>query len=174
MKNIWQIFKRDVLRIRTNVIAMIVIMGVTVVPCLYAWFNIAGSWDPYSNTGNLKVAVASVDDGYEGSLIPIRINIGDQVLSSLRENTQMDWVFTSQENAVSGVQSGEYYAAIVIPKDFSDKMMSIFRMTFKSQTLFIIPMPRKTPSRRRSQTKALLRFRNKSIRPLSKRFPALR
>lgn len=82
MKNIWQIFKRDVLRIRTNVIAMIVIMGVTVVPCLYAWFNIAGSWDPYSNTGNLKVAVASVDDGYEGSLIPIRINIGDQVLSS--------------------------------------------------------------------------------------------
>lgn len=126
MKNIWQIFKRDVLRIRQNVIAMIVIMGVTVVPCLYAWFNIAGSWDPYSNTGNLKVAVASVDDGYEGSLIPIRLNLGDQVLSSLRENTQMDWVFTSEENAVSGVQSGEYYAAIVIPKDFSSKMMSIF------------------------------------------------
>ena len=126
MKNIWQIFKRDVLRIRQNVIAMIVIMGVTVVPCLYAWFNIAGSWDPYSNTGNLKVAVASVDDGYEGSIIPIRLNLGDQVLSSLRENTQMDWVFTSEENAVSGVQSGEYYAAIVIPKDFSSKMMSIF------------------------------------------------
>lgn len=126
MKNIWQIFKRDVLRIRQNVIAMIVIMGITVVPCLYAWFNIAGSWDPYSNTGNLKVAVASVDDGYEGSLIPIRLNLGDQVLSSLRENTQMDWVFTSEENAVSGVQSGEYYAAIVIPKDFSSKMMSIF------------------------------------------------
>lgn len=126
MKNIWQIFKRDVLRIRQNVIAMIVIMGVTVVPCLYAWFNIAGSWDPYSNTGNLKVAVASVDDGYEGSIIPIRLNLGDQVLSSLRENTQMDWVFTSEENAVSGVQSGEYHAAIVIPKDFSSKMMSIF------------------------------------------------
>lgn len=126
MKNIWQIFKRDVLHIRQNVIAMIVIMGVTVVPCLYAWFNIAGSWDPYSNTGNLKVAVASVDNGYEGSLIPIRLNLGDQVLSSLRENTQMDWVFTSEENAVSGVQSGEYYAAIVIPKDFSSKMMSIF------------------------------------------------
>lgn len=126
MKNIWQIFKRDVWRIRNNVIAMIVIMGITVVPCLYAWFNIAGSWDPYANTGNLKVAVASVDDGYEGSLIPIRLNIGDQVLSSLRENTQMDWVFTSEENALSGVQSGKYYAAIVIPKDFSSKMMSIF------------------------------------------------
>ena len=61
MKNIWQIFKRDVWRIKNNVIALIVIMGLTVVPCLYAWFNIAASWDPYKNTGNLKVAVASVD-----------------------------------------------------------------------------------------------------------------
>ena len=64
---------------------MIVIMGITVVPCLYAWFNIAASWDPYGNTGNLKVAVASVDEGYEGSLIPLQINMGDQVLTSLRK-----------------------------------------------------------------------------------------
>ena len=91
MKNIWQIFRRDVWRIRNNVIALIVIMGLTVVPCLYAWFNIAASWDPYKNTGNLKVAVASTDKGYEGSLIPIDINIGDKVLSALHENDQMEW-----------------------------------------------------------------------------------
>ena len=53
MKNIWEIFRRDIKRIKNNVIAMIVIMGITVVPCLYAWFNIAASWDPYKNTGNL-------------------------------------------------------------------------------------------------------------------------
>ena len=64
MKNIWEIFRRDIKRIKNNVIAMIVIMGITVVPCLYAWFNIAASWDPYKNTGNLKVAVASVDKGH--------------------------------------------------------------------------------------------------------------
>ena len=75
MKNILRIFKKDVIRIHKNVIALIVIMGITIVPCLYAWFNIAGSWDPYSNTGNLKVAVASVDDGYEGTLIPIKLRI---------------------------------------------------------------------------------------------------
>ena len=75
MKNIWEIFRRDIKRIKNNVIAMIVIMGITVVPCLYAWFNIAASWDPYGNTGNLKVAVASVDEGYEGSLIPLQINM---------------------------------------------------------------------------------------------------
>lgn len=126
MKNIWKIFQRDMMRIRNNVIAMVVIVGISVVPCLYAWFNIAASWDPYSNTGNLKVAVASVDEGYEGSLIPLEINIGDQVLSALRENTQMEWVFTTEDKATSGVKSGKYYAAIVIPKDFSDKMMSVF------------------------------------------------
>ena len=126
MKNVWKIFQRDMMRIRNNVIALVVIIGISVVPCLYAWFNIAASWDPYSNTGNLKVAVASVDEGYEGSLIPIEINIGDKVLSALRENTQMEWVFTTEEKATSGVKSGKYYAAIVIPKDFSNKMMSVF------------------------------------------------
>ena len=126
MKNIWQIFKRDVWRIKNNVIALIVIMGLMVVPCLYAWFNIAASWDPYKNTGNLKVAVASVDKGYEGSLIPIDINIGDRVLSTLHENDQMEWVFTNKDAAVEGVKSGDYYAAIVIPENFSNDMMSLF------------------------------------------------
>lgn len=126
MKNIWKIFQRDMMRIRKNVIALVVIVGISVVPCLYAWFNIAASWDPYSNTCNLKVAVASVDEGYEGSLIPLEINIGDQVLSALRENTQMEWVFTTKDKATAGVKSGKYYAAIVIPKDFSNKMMSVF------------------------------------------------
>lgn len=126
MKNIWKIFQRDMMRIRKNVIALVVIVGISVVPCLYAWFNIAASWDPYSNTGNLKVAVASVDEGYAGSLIPLEINIGDQVLSALRENTQMEWVFTTKDKATAGVKSGKYYAAIVIPKDFSNKMMSVF------------------------------------------------
>ena len=114
MKNIWEIFRRDIKRIKNNVIAMIVIMGITVVPCLYAWFNIAASWDPYGNTGNLKVAVASVDEGYEGSLIPLQINMGDQVLTSLRSNSQLDWVFTGRKKAIDGVKSGKYYAAIVI------------------------------------------------------------
>lgn len=135
MKNILRIFKKDVIRIHKNVIALIVIMGITIVPCLYAWFNIAGSWDPYSNTGNLKVAVASVDDGYEGTLIPIKLNVGNQVLSELRENTQMDWIFTSKKKAVNGVKSGKYYAAIVIPENFSNRMMSIFSKNVKKPNI---------------------------------------
>ena len=86
MRNIWTIFTRDIRKIRTNVIALIVVLGVTVVPCLYAWFNIAASWDPYGNTGNLKVAVASVDEGYTGNLIPLQLNLGDQVCLEIRSS----------------------------------------------------------------------------------------
>lgn len=101
-------------------------LGLTVVPSLYAWFNIAASWDPYSNTDQLKVAVSSVDKGYEGDIIPISLNLGNQVISALRENTQLNWVFTDKEDAIDGVKSGKYYASIVIPKNFSTDMMSLF------------------------------------------------
>ena len=132
MKNIFEIFRRDVRRISHNVIALIVILGLIIVPCLYAWFNIAACWDPYGNTGKIKIAVASVDEGYEGELISLNINIGDTVLSSLRENTQMDWIFTSKKKALNGVESGKYYAAIVIPETFSNDMMSVFSEDIQS------------------------------------------
>ena len=126
MRNIWKIFIGDLKKIKKNAIAWIVILGLSVVPSLYAWFNIAASWDPYSNTGSLKVAVANVDAGYEGELLPISINLGEQVVSGLRENNQLDWVFTDSQKAVEGVKSGKYYAAIVIPETFSNDMMSLF------------------------------------------------
>ena len=126
MKNIWKIFIGDLKKIQKNAIAWIVILGLSVVPSLYAWFNIAASWDPYGNTGNLKVAVANIDEGYEGELLPVNINLGEQVISGLRENDQLNWVFTSRKKAIDGVKSGKYYAAIVIPKTFSNDMMSLF------------------------------------------------
>ena len=126
MLNILKIFWGDLKKISRNAIAWIVVLGLSVVPALYAWFNIAASWDPYSNTNELKVAVASVDEGYMGNLIPINLNLGNQVISSLRENEQLDWVFTDKEDAIDGVKSGKYYASIVIPKKFSTDMMSLF------------------------------------------------
>ncbi len=126
MRNIIAILKRDLSRIRGSVVALIVAVGLVIVPTLYAWFNIAGSWDPYGNTGKLKVAVANSDDGYMSDLIPVRVNIGDTVVSALRENDQLDWRFVSESDAVEGVRSGEYYAAVVIPENFSSRMMTVF------------------------------------------------
>jgi len=119
----------------SNVIALIVSMGLVIVPALYAWFNIAASWDPYGNTKALKVAVANVDSGYKSELIPVRINVGETVLSALRANHQLDWQFVDSAKAVDGVKSGKYYAAIVIPKSFSADMMTLFSPTVKHATL---------------------------------------
>ena len=126
MRKIAELFKRDLSRVRGSVVACIVAVGLVIVPTLYAWFNIAGSWDPYGNTGNLKVAVANSDEGYLSDLMPVRVNIGDTVVSALRENESIDWEFVKEDAAVEGVRSGEYYAAVVIPGDFSSRMMTVF------------------------------------------------
>lgn len=107
-----------------SVIGVVVIMLLVITPSLYAWFNILGCWDPYSNTGNLKVAVANNDKGYKGDLLPMRLDIGDTLVAQLRGEAGFDWVFVSEEQAVKGVYDETYYAAIVIPEDFSRDMMT--------------------------------------------------
>lgn len=126
MKNILQIFLRDMRKIKGNTIAMIMMIGILVVPTLYAWFNIGGSWDPYENTSGIKIAVASDDAGYQGDLLAIDINLGDKILTYFHENDEMDWVFTDSEEAIEGAKSGKYYAAIVVPESFSEDMMTLF------------------------------------------------
>ena len=135
MKYFWGIFKRDMCHATRNVIAVVVSMGLIVVPALYAWFNISASWDPYKNTKSLKVAVANVDAGYKSELIPVQINVGETVTSALRANHQLDWQFVDRDKAVDGVKSGEYYAAIVIPKRFSADMMTLFSPKVRHATL---------------------------------------
>ncbi len=132
MRNIGRIFKNDVKNVRHNVIGIVVVIGLVILPCLYAWFNIAGSWDPYGNTGNLKIAVANVDEGYKSDLVPVEVNIGENVTSSLRANDNFNWVFVnSKHDAIEGVRSGEYYAAVIIPKSFSADMMTLFSTEVK-------------------------------------------
>ena len=104
MKNIFKIFISDMKRIFQNVVAVVVIMGLCVIPCLYAWFNILSNWDPYgpSATSNLKVAVVSEDEGV--SVAGISVNIGSSVVEALQENKAMGWVFTdTSDEAVDGV-----------------------------------------------------------------------
>ncbi|NLB46379.1 MAG: YhgE/Pip domain-containing protein [Microbacteriaceae bacterium] len=126
MRNAWQLFRSDLRRATSNVMAVIVLCGLVVIPSAFTWFNVIGSWEPFQNTKNLKVAVASVDEGYSSPLIPLHINIGDTVISTLRANDQLDWVITSKEDAIAGTTSGDYYAAMVLPKDFSKRMLTFY------------------------------------------------
>ena len=118
--------RRDARHVRANAVALVVFVGIVAVPSFYAWFNIAGSWDPYGNTGNIRVAVANEDEGYSGELVPLTVNMGERVVAELRDSDSIGYVVTSEADAVEGVRSGEYYAAVVIPADFSRDMMTTF------------------------------------------------
>lgn len=125
MKNILKIIASDIKRLRTNVVAIVVLIGLTVIPSLYAWFNILSNWDPYEAdaTSKIKVAVATEDLGVvmEGA----EVNIGESIAEALHENDTIGWVFTdTASEAMEGVESGEYYAALVVPESFSEDMLS--------------------------------------------------
>ncbi|WP_396667139.1 YhgE/Pip domain-containing protein [Microbacterium sp. R86528] len=127
MKGILLQFRSDVRRATSSVMAVVVLCGLIAIPSVFTWFNVVGSWEPFDNTKNLKVAVASVDEGYTSPLIPIHLNVGSLVESALRENDQMDWIITTEEDAIAGTESGDYYAAMVLPKDFSERMLTFYR-----------------------------------------------
>lgn len=125
MSNVIKIFLTDARRISQNVVAVVIIMGLSILPSLYAWFNIFSNWDPYGPdaTSNLKVAVVSEDAGI--SIAGNEVNIGSGVIDGLKSNHTIGWVFveTSGE-AVDGVYDGTYYAALIIPEKFTEEMIS--------------------------------------------------
>ena len=124
MKKIWVIFLADFKAVAHNTIALVVCVGLVILPSLYAWLNIEGSWDPYEHTNEIKIAVANNDAGYQSDLIPVRVNIGERMVSKLSESTTIHYVITSKEDAEHGVQSGAYYAALLIPENFSEELLT--------------------------------------------------
>lgn len=122
MNRIFKIFVHDIVGLSRNIFALIIAGGLCIIPSLYAWFNIYSNWDPYANTSAVKVAVVSEDAGYTGEDGEYS-NMGDSVLESLRTNMGLGWqILDKKDDAIEGVKSGEYYAAIVIGDDFSESM----------------------------------------------------
>lgn len=126
MKNVWGIFCRDVQKITASVVSVVVIIGLSLVPCLYAWFNIMSNADPYgpASTSNIKVVVANEDEGCE--LLGLHLSIGELVVEGIAGNDQMGWCFAdSREEAMAGLYAGDYYAALIVPDDFTANFLSI-------------------------------------------------
>lgn len=123
MKNIWTIFKTDFHNIRTRKAAIIVVVALMILPSMYAWFNIIPSWDPYANTKDVPVAIVNLDEGAEVEGKPI--HVGGEVVKSLEANQSLGWQFVSKREALQGVEYGDYYASIIIPENFSEKLTSV-------------------------------------------------
>ena len=126
MKMIKKIFYTDLKNLFKSFFALIIVVGVCFLPALYAWCNIYSNWDPYGNTGNLKMAAVSLDKGYTDEDGTYE-NAGDEIIDELKENDKIDWQFVdSEEEAMEKVEDGTYYGAVVITEDFSYNMYNIF------------------------------------------------
>ena len=119
MRNIWTVFKTDIRTLSKCFFACVVVVAIALLPSLYAWLNIYSNWDPYGNTGGISIAVASLDEGYTDEDGTYE-NKGDDVVADLREATSINWVIEEEDKG--GVESGDYYAAVVIDREFSRNM----------------------------------------------------
>ncbi|MDN6325227.1 MAG: YhgE/Pip family protein, partial [Corynebacterium sp.] len=126
MSNALSILRSDLRGLRNNVMSSVVVVGLILIPLLFSTFNVLASWNPFDNTDQLKIAVASTDEGHESDLASLKINLGDQVLSQLSRNDQIDWVITTEDEAIEGTKAGDYYAAIVLPPTFSTDMLTFY------------------------------------------------
>ena len=126
MKNIIEIFRKDIKEVFRKTNTWIIIVGLIFLPSMYAWPNILSSWDPYGHTNNIKVAVTSEDEG--ATVDGKELNLGNSLVEGLKNNKNLDWQFVSnKQEAEDGVRIGNYYASIVVPKNFSQDMTSVSR-----------------------------------------------
>lgn len=123
MKNIWSIFSLDLRNIFTNWVALVVIGGLIFLPSLYAWLNIKAAWDPYGQTDQIPIAVVNEDTG--ATVLDKDIHVGNDLINELTTNEAMDWTFVAREKAIDQLEKGNYFAVIIIPKDFSQKLGTV-------------------------------------------------
>ena len=134
MKNIIEIFRNDIKEVFRKTNTWIIIVGLIFLPSMYAWPNILSSWDPYGHTNNIKVAVTSEDEG--ATVDGKELNLGNSLVEGLKSNKNLDWQFVSnKQEAEDGVRIGDYYASIVVPKNFSQDMTSVSRTEPKRATI---------------------------------------
>ena len=125
MRNILNIIVHDFRRLTASVVALVILMGIVVVPCLFAWLNILSNWDPFEpeSTGKVPVAVVNCDEGSE--MLGLEINVGEKFIDAVNGNDMIGWtILRDPDKAVEAVRAGDYYAAVVVPEDFSDQIMS--------------------------------------------------
>lgn len=130
MGNVLRVFWRDVKRIAKVPPAWLVVVFLIVLPSIYTWFNVIGFWNPYENTGNMRVCVVNEDKSVEDETLG-HLDLGAQIIGELESNDQLGWYFVDREEAMREVESGEAYAAIVIPEDFSADMTTILSGDFQ-------------------------------------------
>lgn len=123
VNKVLEIIRNDFKSAFSNPIVTIILVGLIILPSLYALINIDACWDPYGNTGQVEFAIANLDKGatFDGN----KINVGNELVKDLKDNDKFKWTFVTEDELRDGVYKGDYYAGIIIPKNLSKNIISI-------------------------------------------------
>src|SRR5699024_12207215 len=118
-----RMFKAEWKKVFRHKMLILMMIVIPLVPIIYSGIILSAYWDPFGNTSNLPVAVVDQDEPSE--LEGETLNIGDELITNLKENDDLDWHFVSQNEAQAGFESGDFYMVITIPKDFSKRASTV-------------------------------------------------
>ncbi len=124
IKGITEIFKNDIKTIISNPVVLIVLIIIICIPSLYTLVNINAVWNPYNDTSNMKIAIVDNDAGYTAQ--GVNYDFGNNLTNELAvNNTNFNWQFVDENTARTGVENGVYYAAFIIPSNFTENLLSM-------------------------------------------------
>lgn len=109
--------KQEWAYLRKNKILLLVFLAIIAIPTIYTTLFLGSMWDPYGKVDHLPVAIVNEDK-------PVTYNdealeVGDEMVDSLKDNDSLDFHFVSSKEAKDGLKNGTYYMVITIPEDFS-------------------------------------------------------
>lgn len=103
---------------------MILVIGVSLVPLVYAalltWSNV----DPINRLHQVPAAVVNLDKGNTDPDLDLGDELTDELLDST-SNNNLDWTEMSESRANKALQDGEVYAVLRIPENFSSNVASV-------------------------------------------------
>ena len=102
---------------------IIVMIGIALIPALYNIIFLSSMWDPYGKLSELPVAVVNKDQAasYNGE----SMNIGEDMVSNLKDNDALNFHFVTEEEGMEGLEGGTYYMVVTLPSDLSQRAASI-------------------------------------------------
>ena len=111
-------------RLTSGVLPVLVLLAMSCIPLLYGSLYLYGNWDAYGNVNGIVGALVVEDEGAKDAS-GNDLNTGADVKKSLLDAGTFDWKSVeTRDKAVQGVSDGTYDFALVIPKDFSARLVS--------------------------------------------------
>jgi putative membrane protein len=120
---VWTVAKIEFLRLWHNRITRVAMLAGIIIPLLYAGLYLWAFWDPYGNVDKIPVAVVNLDQG--GTQDDKHVNYGQDFIDNLKDDTTMEWHFVDAKTAKDGLEGNQYFLMITIPKDFTQKALSV-------------------------------------------------